>query len=357
LRNTQTIQVGFAHQNLLTAKLDLGRQNYSEEQGRVFYQQMLDRFDNLPGVQSASLAATVPLQGSSFGNSIVLENQGELNIRYNVITPNYLDTAGVSLLLGRRFTETDNAESPRVALINETLARYAWPNENPVGKYFQWKDGKKTRPIQVIGVTRDVKGTELLEDTPRGIYLPLAQQYNDGMTLHLRTNGKPEQLIAATQREISALDKKLPVYNVKSLEQYRQEALSETRIQALLLSVFGLLALLLASIGLYGVLSYSVAQRTQEIGIRMALGAQGGNVLRMVVGQGMKLVGLGCALGLAGALAATRVLKSVLYGVSATDPWTFAAVALMLASVALLACYLPARRATKVDPMVALRCE
>jgi len=177
------------------------------------------------------------------------------------------------------------------------------------------------------------------------------------MTLHLRTIGKPEQLIATVQREISALDKKLPIYNVKTLEQYLNEALSVKRIQSQILSAFGLLALALASIGLYGALSYNVTQRTKEIGIRLALGAQGRNVFWMVVGQGLKLVALGIVLGLAVALVVTRTLKSLLYGISATDPLTFEVIAMMLAIVALLACYIPARRATRVDPMIALRCE
>jgi len=355
LRNAQAINLGFDYKNLLTAKLDLDRQNYSEERGRIFYQQLLERVSSLPDVQSTSLAVTGPLQGSGYGNTVALDTQQQLDIHYNIVTPHYLDMMGIPLLFGRSFTEQNNAQSPFVAIVNETFARRAWPNENPIGKYFKLRGSKKETPVEVIGVARDVKGANLLENTPYGAYLPLAQRYDGGMTLHLRTSSKPEQLVASVQREISALDQKLPIYNVKTLEQYLSAALSSQRLQAQLIGVFGLLALLLASIGLYGVLSYSVAQRTQEIGIRMALGAQSGDVMRVVVGQGSKLITLGVALGVAGAFAATRVLKRVLYGVSATDPPTFIGVSLLLLIVAFMACWIPARRATQVDPMIALR--
>jgi predicted permease len=357
LRNSQAINVGFNYENLLTARLDLGRQGYTEEQGRGFYQQLLENAGNLPGVQSASLALSVPLEGNNYGYDIALDDGRQINIRYNCVTPRYLETMGIQLLLGRPFSEHDGVGAAPVAIINETLARRAWPNENPVGKHFKWNDGKRETPIEVIGVARDAKGANLFQDTPSAAFLPFAQRYDGGMTLHLRTIVRPEQLIAPVQREIGVLDKKLPVYNVRTLEQYRDEALNEKRIQAQLITAFGLLALVLASVGLYGALSYSVAQRTQEIGVRMALGAQAGDVLRMVVRQGLKLVGLGVVIGLAGALAVTRAVKSLLYGVGATDPLTFIAVTLLLVIVALLACWIPARRATKVDPMVALRAE
>jgi predicted permease len=357
LRNAQAINPGFTTENLLTAKLDLGRQNYSETQGRMFYQQLLERMGGMPGVEAVSLAMTVPLQGSSKGNSVVVDKRGQFNIRYNIVTPGYLDTMGIPLLLGRRFNEQDNAQAPRVAIVNETFARYAWPNESPVGKIFEWKDRAGDQQIEIIGVARDAKSQDLFQSPPNIAYFPLAQKYDGGMTLHLRAATKPEQLLAATQQEIRALDPKLPVYNVKTLEQYRRDALSDTRIQTVLIVGFGLLALALASLGLYGVLSFGVAQRTREIGIRMALGANRSDVLRLVIGQGFKLISIGVALGLLGALAATRVLQSLLYGVSPTDPATFVGITALLLLVALLACWIPARRATKVDPMVALRCE
>jgi predicted permease len=357
LQNAQAINLGFKTENLLTAKLDLGRQNYSEAQGRMFYQRLLERMGGLPGVESVSLAQSVPLQGNSRGNSVVVDKRGQFNIRYDIVTLNYLDTMGIPLLLGRRFNEQDNAQSPRVAIINETFARYAWPNESPVGKFFTWKDRAGDQPIEIIGVARDAKSQDLFRNPPNMAYFPLAQKYDGGMTLFLRASTKPEQLLAAARQEIRALDPKLPVYNVKTLEQYRRDALFDTRIQTVLIVGFGLLALALASLGLYGVLSFSVAQRTREIGVRMALGANRGDVLRLVIAQGFKLISIGVAFGLAGAVVATRVLRSLLYGVSPADPATFIGITALLLLVALLACWIPARRATKVDPMVALRCD
>jgi predicted permease len=357
LRNAQAINVGFSVENVLTAKLDLGRQNYSETQGRAFYQQLLERAVNLPGAQGASLAVTLPLSGSSRRNSVEVDNQAKLHLSYNIVTPEYLETMGIPMSLGRSFSEQDNAQSPRVAIINETFARRCWPNENPVGKSFRWIDRTGDRPIEIIGVARDSKGHSLFDDITDTAYLPLAQNYDGGMTLHLRTATRPEQLLSAVQQEIRALDPMLPIYNVKTLDQFRLDALFMKRLQAALIGGFGLLALALASLGLYGVLSFSIAQRTKEIGIRMALGAGANDVLRLVVGQGFKLVAIGSALGLTGAFAATRVLQSFLFGVSPTDPVTFVAITAMLLIVALLACWIPARRATKVDPMIALRYE
>ncbi|HMV82589.1 MAG TPA: ABC transporter permease [Blastocatellia bacterium] len=357
LQKAQAINVGFSRENVLTARLDLGRQNYSEQQGKLFYQQLLERLGGLPGVESASLALTVPLQGNSFGNNAATEMHPNFNVKYNVVTPDYPNTIGLPLLVGRGFTEQDKAEAPRVALINETFARRIWPNENPLGKVFRWKNRKGDEPVEVVGVVRDAKGHSLFDEPSVTAYFPFAQQYNSGMTLHLRAAAGPESLLAAVQQQIRSLDARLPIYQVKTLDAYWRDALFTRRLQTFLIGGFGLLALVLAALGLYGVLAFSVAQRTREIGIRMALGAQGRDVLRLVVGQGIKLVALGAALGLAGAFAATRVLKSLLYGISPTDPPTFISVPLVLLTVALLACWIPARRATKVEPMIALRCE
>jgi macrolide transport system ATP-binding/permease protein len=353
LQNLQAINLGFEIENMLTVKLDLGRQNYSEAQGREFYQRLLERVQSLPGVRAASLAMNVPLSKSGWGGIAVVDNQPLYSIPYHVVTPGHLDTMGIPLLAGRQFTEQDDTRSARVAIIDETFARRAWPNENPVGRLF--KRGHQT--VEVIGVARDAKAFILEDDTTPAAYFPLAQQYKDDMTLHLRAATKPELLIAAVRQEIGALDPRLPIYDVKTIEEYRRDYLFKKRFQAALIGGFGLLALALASIGLYGALSYSVAQRTQEIGVRMALGARTGDVLRLVVGQGVRLIAIGLALGLAGAFAAARVLKSLLYGVSLTDPLTFVGIPLLLLVIALLACWIPARRATKVDPLVALRCE
>jgi putative ABC transport system permease protein len=361
LENLQAIDVGYETENVLTAKIDLERQNYSEAQGREFYQRLLERARNLPGVQAASLANHAPLAVGGRGVFVAVDNQPQFVVDNNIVTPGYLETMGIPLSLGRQITEQDDARSPRVAIINETFARQVWQNENPVGKFFRLgtraRAGAGDQLVEVIGVARDAKIGSLIHDAPRAAYFPLAQQYRGSMTLHLRAAAKPELLLAAAPQAIRALDPKLPIHKVKTLEQYRREYLFIELFEAALISGFSLLALAVASLGLYGALSHSVAQRTQEIGVRMALGARTGDVLRLVVGQGVKLIAIGVALGLAGAFATSHVLKSLLYGVSATDPLMFIAITLLLTFVTLLACWIPARRATKVDPMVALRSE
>jgi predicted permease len=357
LQNLEAIDPGFATENVLTAKFDLARQNYSEAQGREFYRRLLERLVGLPGAQGASLSLNVPLSGRGRGVFIAVGDQPQFDVHFNVVTPGYLETMDIPLSLGRQFTEQDDARSPHVAIISETFARQVWSNKNPVGKLFKLRPRGDNQSVEVIGVARDAKGSSLIDDAPRAAYFPLAQQYSGEMSLHLRAATKPELLIAAVRQEIRALDPKLPVYNVKTLEQNRRDRLFTKRFQAALIGGFGLLALALASLGLYGALSYGVAQRTQEIGVRMALGARTGDVLRLVVWQGIRLITIGVALGLATAFAAARVLKTLLYGVTATDPLTYAGVAALLTCVALLACYIPARRATKVDPMIALRSE
>src|SRR5262245_50928059 len=324
MQEANAINVGFETESVLTARLDLGRQKYSEAQGREFYQRLLERAANLPGAQAAGLTHNLPLSGISMSTGAIVGNQPEFYLGFNIVTPGYLDAMGIPLLAGRQFAEQDDVRSSRVAIINETFARKVWPNQNPVGKFFKYGPVMGDGPVEVIGVVRDAKDNgSLFAETMCATYFPLAQQYKGEMTLLLRAATKPELLIAALRQEIRALDPKLPVYPVKTLEQYRRDYLIDKRFQAALIGGFGLLALALASLGLYGALSYNVAQRTQEIGVRMALGARTGDVLWLVVGQGARLIAIGLALGLAGAFAAARVLKSLLYGVSATDPLTF----------------------------------
>jgi predicted permease len=355
LQKAYAINVGFAVEGVLTAKVDLRRQGYSEAQGREFYQRLLERAASLPGAHAAGLSNNVPWGGrGGWSSPAIVDNQPIPYLGFQIVTPGYLDTLGIPLLAGRQFTEQDDARSSRVAIINETFARQGWPNQNPVGKIF--KSGLSDGPVEVIGVVRDTKNGYLFEErTTCFAYFPLAQKYDGEMTLHLRAVTKPELLIAAVRQEIRMLDPKLPVYHAKTLEQYRRDYLRTQRLQAAVIGGFGLLALALASLGLYGALSYSVAQRTQEIGVRMALGARTGDVLRLVVGQGVRLIAIGVILGLAGAFATARVLKSLFYGISPTDPLTFIVIPLLLTLVALLACWIPARRATKVDPLIALR--
>ena len=362
LQNTQEINVGFDTERVLTARVDLVRQQYSETQGRQFFGQLLERIAAIPGIQSASFAHDLPLTGDHSSTGIYPENRPDENSRvqvsYNIVTPQYLETVSIPLLLGRPFSVQDSPQSPMVAIINETLAQRVWPNENPIGKRFRFSDTKGDQPlIEVIGVAHDAKGAKLFDAPPPNLYLHFTQRYQGQMVLHLRANGQPEKFIAAMRQEIAKLDPRLPVYDVKTLASYRKDALTPQRLTALLVSGFGGLATLLAMIGLYGVMAATVSQRTREIGIRMALGAQARDVIRLIVGQGMKLAMTGTLIGLASAWALTRLMKSLLFRVSATDPLTFIVITLLLAIVALLACWIPARRAAKVDPITALRFE
>ncbi len=359
LNHARAIGFGFETERVLTARLDLGRQRYAEPQGQLFYQQLLERAQVLPGVEQASLALSVPLTGSDYGTGIKLEGRTErINVLYNIVAPRYWGTMGIPLLLGRDFTPRDSAQAPRVAVVNEAMARQLWPNENPLGKRFTvQRRGYDNLPVEVIGTVRDTTGHAPFAPMPAQLYLPLSQCYGAEMTLHLRTNREPEQLIASAQQAIRELDKNLPLHEVRTLAWQLDNALTPQRLAAWLISGFGLLALMLAAIGLYGVMAYAVAQRIPELGLRLALGAQARDVLLLVLKQGSKLAIIGVLIGLGGAWAFTRLLKTLLYGVSPTDPLTFALTATGLLLVALLACWIPARRATKVNPLVALRHE
>ena len=357
LRNAQVIKKGFDTDRVLTARVDLARQNYTEQAGRAFYHQLIERAAGLPGV-IASLAASVPLTGDyvmGLYPEVRPEQAARFRTNYNVVTPRYFETLKIGLLLGRPFTEQDDERAVPVAIINESLSRQVWPNESPVGHRFTLgkPDGKKPL-IEVIGVASDAKGPRLFDAPPAAIYLPFNQAYQPSMILQLRTAGAPEQLAATLRHEVRALDEHLPVYEIKPLASYLRAALTPQRLAATLISGVGLLALLLASIGLYGVMAYTVTQRTQEVGVRMALGAQASDVLKLIMWQGLSLTLIGVLLGLAGAIALTRLLSSILFEVSATDPPTFVVVTLLLMAVTLLACYLPARRATRIDPLLAL---
>ncbi len=242
-------------------------------------------------------------------------------------------------------------------IINETAARRYWPNQNPLGRRLILGRAPDEEVREVVGVVKDSKYRQLTEQAPPAIYVPLAQDYRANMALHVRSTGEPEAMMAVVRREVQAMDASLPLYNIKTLEEQRNSSLYTSRLAATLLTVFGLLALLLAAVGLYGVMAHAVNRRTREIGIRLALGAQGRDVLRQMLGEGMALVMIGVALGLAGAIALTRLMKTLLFGVSATDPLTFSVIVGLLLVVALFACFIPARRATRVDPLVALRSE
>jgi putative ABC transport system permease protein len=277
---------------------------------------------------------------------------------FNVAQPDYFQTMGIPLIEGRPFQATDTAQTPPVIVINQSMARRWWPNESPLGKRIkQGFPQSKTPYREIVGVVGDVKqdgpDTRQLEE----VFYPEAQNTDNAMTMVVRTAGDPLSMAATVEKEIHALDSNLPVARVQPMTQYFSEALARRRFSTLLLGIFGALALVLAAVGIYGVMAYSVAQRTHEIGIRVALGAQRNGILMLVVGQGLRFAFLGVVAGLSGAFVLTRWMASLLFGVTATDPVTFAAVTVVLMSIAVAACYVPARRAMKVDPMVALRYE
>jgi putative ABC transport system permease protein len=274
----------------------------------------------------------------------------------NVIGPNFFGTLGVPLLSGREFTDRDREGAPRVAIVNETLVRDLFPNTNPIGQRLRVLL-RQPSSWEIVGVVKDSKYRSLGEDSTPYIFLPYLQNPQPAMALHVQTSGNPRDLAAAVRREVQALDPNLPAFNVMSLADNIDISLFPARFGAVLVGVFGFLALLIASIGIYGVMSYGVSERTHEMGIRMALGARGSDVLRLVISQGMWLALIGVAIGAGLALAVTRVVQNYLYDVSVTDPLTFIGIALLLIGVALLACYVPARRATRVDPLEALRYE
>jgi putative ABC transport system permease protein len=346
--------------------MDLRLQGYDETRGRNFTDQLLERVRALPGVVSASLTDRLPLDLDGAWRGVTIEGYtpqpGEsTGINSSFVAPGYFETLRIPLLRGRTFQRQDGANAPGVALVNESFARRYWPGQSPLGKRIQMgavRSGVNDAPyLTVIGIVKDGKYVSLGEEAAPFIYFNMAQNVGLSPTLVVRTQGDPLNSLAAVRGEVAALDKNLPLYDVKTMRQHLGLALLPARLAGSVLGVFGMMALALAAAGIYGVMAYSVAQRTREIGIRMALGANARDVLRLVTRQGMTLVAIGMAIGLTSALALTQLLKSLLLGVSSTDPLTFAVIALLLIAVALLACWIPARRATKVDPMIALRCE
>jgi putative ABC transport system permease protein len=363
LRN---VDPGFRTDKLLTMQVVLPESKYPDQTRRsAFYTDLVRRVEALPGVKSAAVTNSIPLvfQGDSFYISIEGRPDPPPDQRTDVVTrvttPHYLNTMGIELLKGRQFVEQDRADSPPVAVISETLARRFWPGEDPLGKRIKAGSSDSDNPwITIIGVVKDVRQFKLNTDPKLQMYVLYAQvDYFEPRDLVVSTEVEPMGLAATVRRTVWEIDKDQPVSNISTMEDVLSESVARQRFSMLLLGIFAALALILAAVGIYGVMSYSVAQRTHEIGIRMALGAQASDVLKLTVGGGLKLVLIGVVIGLAAAFILTRVMSSLLFGVSATDPITFITISLVLISVALLASYIPARRATKVDPMVALRYE
>jgi macrolide transport system ATP-binding/permease protein len=367
LRHTQAIDPGFDTDNGLVMTLDLGLQGYSEERGRQFYQQLVERIAATPGVRSVAIADFLPLGFAGRFDQISAEGQppptdgAPITANRHGVGLRYFETMGIPFLRGRDFTALDTASSERVVIINETLARRLWPNLKDIGEII----GRRIRlgpessaPWNVIvGVAGDCKYFGLREERQSGVWTPFAHAYAPYFQAVVRTTAETPGVVAAIRREVAALDPNLPIQNLITLRDHVGLWLWTAEMSAGLVTALGVLGLLLAAIGLYGVMSYAVARRTREIGIRMALGAQARDMLKMVIGQGMRLTLAGVAIGLAAALAVARLVANLLYGVSARDPITFVIVPLALAAVSWLACYVPARRGTKVDPLVALRRE
>ena len=362
----QQVDPGFQPRGVLAMQVSLPPTKYTDQARRAaFARQMLEEVRALAGVRSAATTTTLPMSGWNQSGSFQIEGRvvppGQSSPHGDRWMPSddYFQTMGIRLIKGRYFDARDAADAPGVAVVDETLARKYWPGEDPVGKRisFETQDGQR-RWREVVGLVGHVRNQGLEGDSRGQYYVPYAQRAtNTDLFVVVRTDGDPAALAPAVRGRIAAVDRDLPVYRVTTMERMVSDSLAQRRFSMFLFGVFAALALALAVVGLYGVMSYAVAQRTHEIGLRMALGAQGRDVLRMVVGQGLWLVGLGLGLGLAGALALTRLMSSLLFGVSAADPLTYAGIALLLGAVALLASYVPARRATKVDPMVALRYE
>jgi putative ABC transport system permease protein len=362
LRNYLAVNPGFEMKNIVDLSLDLRLANYTETQGRLLYQRLLEGVRALPGVESASLADGAPIAGEMNETTVLDYGQGrllgefDLPVSLVMATPGYFRTLGIRLVAGRDFTDRDTPQGPRVAIINETMAKRLWPGENAVGKRFA--TSQSGRPyFQVVGVAKDARLEALREGPGLAMFVPFDQHYQAGMTLLVRTAMDPMGLLPSIRSEVRFLDKNLPVFDVTTLRAAVATTLDQEKLYATLIGSFALVALVLAAIGIYGVISYSVARRTHEMGIRMALGAERSDVLKLVVGQGMLLTLSGLAAGFPAALGLARLLKSLLYGVNPNDALTFVLGALALWSTALLACYIPARRATKVDPLVALRHE
>lgn len=358
------VDPGFDPKNLLTLDVMLPGAKYSEEKQRlVFFRQLLERISSLPGVQSASAINFLPFRGLGAATNMVLVGRpappvGQEPVTdVRVIEPGYFHTMGIPLLRGRLFTERESAEMSHVVIINQTMARQHWPDADPIGQKIIVYMKNENLPCEIVGVVGDVKHVGL-DSTPRAmVYWPHPELVYPFMTLVIRSAGEPLSLVSAVQGEVLRMDKDQPIAKVATMEDLLSRSVSQARFNTFLLAVFAALALVLTSVGIYGVLSYAVTERTHEIGVRMALGAQDHNILGLIIGRGMRLAGIGVAIGLAGSFWLGRALTGLLFGVRPQDPLTFVTVAILLAGVALLACYIPARRALRVDPMVALRYE
>jgi putative ABC transport system permease protein len=347
--------------NVLTMEVSLPNEKYGKAEPRLsFYNQLLERLEAVPGVTRIGGGGNLPMSGSSNSHGYGRIGQTSFpqgkqpHILYKPVTSGYLDAIGTRLLRGRNFNDQNRGDSPRVALVNEAFVSEFLAGQDPIGQQFAEPGGPS---ISIIGVTENVMNADFDDKLEPQIYVPYAQDTWRSIYLVIRSESSPAQLTSAARAEVSALDKTLPVANVKLMERYIDERMSPKRLAAAMMAVFALIALALAGVGMFAVMSYAVSQRTHEIGVRMALGAQARDIFKLVIAQGLRLTLIGLTIGLVGAYALTRAMSGLLYGVTATDPLTFISITLTLGGVAMLACYVPTRRATRVDPMNALRCE
>src|SRR5271157_1198178 len=358
LQNAQRQDPGFDPNHVLLADFEVAPLQYSDAQAIAFHRQVLAKLEDLPGAESVTLADFSPLNFTIHSDTVEVDGyvpqRGEsMEVDRGNVAPNYFRTMRTPMVAGREFTVQDGEKSQPVAIVNQEFCDRYWPHQNPLGKRIHAWGAWRT----VVGVARNAKYRRLVYAPQPAVFLPLFQQYCDPLIIHARVSGNPQAYAAAVERTIHGLNADLPVFGVTTVESSMQMGSIFERIAGTFAGAFGLLALVLAAVGIYGVIAYTTRQRTHEIAIRVALGAQRANVFRLVLGQGLLLTAGGLAVGIGASLALTRYLESVLYGVTATDVLTYAAVALLLCLVSLVACYIPARRATKIDPMAALKYE
>ena len=363
-RRLQQARPGFEAKNLLTLSIALPRQKYRESgQANVFFDQLLERVTRLPGVASAGGVDPLPMSGSDSTTGVLIEGQPILPMAdraepgERLVTPGYFQAMRIPLLEGRQLTEQDRADTPHVLVVNEALARRFFPGRSALGKRLGLEDDGKLAWAEIVGVVGNVKHRSLDAEIKPELYEPYRQVPRNFMSLVVRTTVEPASLIGAIRSQVLALDKDQPVFEIKTMEDLLSQSMARSRFVMLLLGIFSTLALALAAVGIYGVMAYFVTQRNKEIGLRMALGAQKSDVLKMVVAEGMTLAVIGVALGLLASFALTRIIANLLFGIGPTDPATLIGVSFLLTSVAFLACWIPARRASRADPIATLRAE